>query len=160
MRQLILLTSLCVLSACSGDNLDSPIKTCQSVTASLLGSPLPSTLQVREHQTDKVQTVGLDFQLSDEKKTMNVVCTYQLAPSGDEAGEALFGQFERVPSSVLINGKSISKENLFNAINQATLSAGKKAIKDANEAGLEVINDAKNKGKEMANDVNDLIQKQ
>ncbi len=171
MRPLLLLTSLSLLSACSGDNLDSPIKTCKEVTTVLLGTQLPSTMQTREHQSDEAQTVVLDFQLSDQKKTMNVVCTYKTAPASDESGEALFGKFERVPSGVLINGKSTSRESLINAIHQATASAGKKAIKDANEAGLEIINkakttgkqiadEAKTTGKQIANDVNDFIQKQ
>ncbi len=171
MRNLILLGSLCVLSACTGDDLDTPIKTCQSVTTSLLGTQLPENLQARKHETDKVQTVVLDFRLADKQKNMNVVCTYNLAPVGEDSDIALFGKFERTPSAVLINGKSTSRENLFNAINQATISAGKKAIKETNEAGAEMLNnaketgtemlqDAKETGKKIANDVNDFIQKQ
>ena len=171
MRNLILLGSLCFLSGCTGDDLDTPTKTCQSVTATLLGTQLPEKLQTREHQTNEKQTIVLDFQLSNEQKNTNVVCTYKLAPVGENSDIALFGKFERVPSMVSINGKTVSNKELFNAINQTTVNAGKKLIKETNEAGrkmlnnaseagAEILNEAKNKGKKIANDVNDFIQKQ
>ena len=133
MRQLILLSTLCVLTACSGDNLDSPIKTCQAVTATLLGTQLPETMQTREHESNDTQTVVLDFQLSDQKKTMNVVCTYKPATVGEDSGVELLGKFERVPSGLLINGKSTPREALFKAINKATVTAGKEVAKEAND---------------------------
>lgn len=160
MRQLILCTSLCVLSACSGDNLDNPVKTCKSVTAVLLDSPIPVTTQDTQQQTDEQQVVTLNFQLSDAKKDITVVCRYKPALISDDSGVELFGKFERVPSSVIINGQSTPKRTLFDAINQATLNAGGEVLKDANKAGLEMINDAKDMGKKMADDVNDVIQNQ
>ncbi|MCK5812759.1 MAG: hypothetical protein KAH03_00805 [Cocleimonas sp.] len=133
MRQLVLLSSLCILTACSGDNLDSPIKTCQAVTAALLGTPLPATMQTRQHESSETQTVMLDFQLSDEKKTMNVVCTYKTALVGEDSGVELIGKFERVPSGLIINGKNTPREALFKAINNATVTAGKKVAQETNE---------------------------
>jgi len=158
MRLLILCTSLCVLSACSGNNLDNPVKTCKAVTAVLLGSPIPTTVQETQQQTDDQQVVTLNFQLLDAKKEVTAVCSYKPALVGEDSGVGLFGEFERVPSSVVINGQSVPKRSLFDAINQATLNAGSEVLKDANKAGLEMMNDAKDMGKQMANDVNDVIQ--
>jgi hypothetical protein len=129
MRQLILCTSLCVLSACSGDNLDNPVKTCKSVTAVLLGSSIPATVQDAQKQTDGKQVVTLNFKLSDAKKKVKVICSYKPALVGEDSEVELFGQYERVPSSVIINGQSVPKRTLFDAINQATLSAGTELLK-------------------------------
>lgn len=160
MRKILLLSGLCLLTACSGDNLDTPIKTCKSVTSVLLGTQIPATVQETQQQTDEIQTVILNFQLSDEKKNIKAVCTYKTAAVGEDSEVELFGKFERVPSKVTINGQVVPQRTLFDAINQATVNAGSQVAKDVNKKGLEVINDAKEAGKGMANEVNDFIQKQ
>jgi hypothetical protein len=160
MRQIILLSGLCLLTACSGDNLDTPIKTCKSVASILLGSHIPATVQEAQQQTDVAQTVILSFQLPNQNKDTMVICNYSLAPVGQETDEGLFGKFERVPSAMQINGQTIPRQALFDAINQATVNAGRQVVKDANKAGAEILQNAKNTGKKMADDVNDFIQKQ
>jgi hypothetical protein len=160
MRQIILLSGLCLLTACSGDNLDTPIKTCKSVASVLLGSQIPATVQEAQQQTDAAQTVILSFQLSDQKKDIMVICGYSPAPVGQEADEGLFGKFERVPSSMQINGQAVPRQALFDAVNQATVNAGRQVAKDVNKEGLEMMHNAKDAGKKMADGVNDFIQKQ
>jgi hypothetical protein len=160
MRQLILLSSLCVLSACSGDNLDTPIKTCKSVTSVLLGTQIPASVQETQQQTDEKQIVSLNFKLSDEKREINVHCTYKPAAVGEDSGVELFGTFERTPSIVTINGQSVPRRTLFNAVNQATLNAGRQVAKEVNNVGLDMLNNAKDTSKQMADDVNEFIQKQ
>ncbi len=160
MHKILLLSSLCLLTACSGDNLDTPIKTCKSVAFVLLGAQVPANVQETQQQTDEIQTVTLNFQLSDEKKNIKAICTYKKAPVGEDSGVELFGQFERVPSKMTINGQAVPQRALFDAINQATVNAGRQVAKDVNKKGLEMLNNAKDAGKGMANEVNDFIQKQ
>lgn len=160
MRQFILLSGLCLLSACSGDNLDSPIKTCKSVTSVLLGTQIPTTVQESQQQANEKQIVNLKFQLSDQKRQMDVNCTYNPATVGEDSEVELFGKFERTPSLVTINGQSVPRRALFNAINQATVNAGQEVVKDVNKIGVEMLNNAKDTSKQMADDVNDFIQKQ
>lgn len=160
MHKILLLSGLCLLTACSGDNLDTPIKTCKSVTSVLIGEKIPATTEETQQQTDETQTVTLSFQLSDEKKNIKAVCTYKTATVGEDSEVELFGKFERVPSKVTINGQVIPQRTLFDAINQAMLNAGSQVAKEMNKKGLEALHDAKEAGKGMANEVNDFIQKQ
>jgi hypothetical protein len=160
MRQFILFSSLCLLSACSGDNLDTPIKTCKAVTSVLLGAKIPTTVQETQQQTDEKQVVNLSFQGSDQKREININCTYKRAAVGEDSEVELFGKFERTPSLVTINGQSVPRRALFDAINQATLNAGRDVAKDMNKVGVEMFNNAKDTSKQMADDVNDFIQKQ
>ncbi|MCK5918858.1 MAG: hypothetical protein KAG34_10545 [Cocleimonas sp.] len=160
MRKILLLSGLCLLAACSGDNLDTPIKTCKSISSVLLGSDIPATVQETQQQTDETQTVTLNFQLSDEKKNIKTICTYKTAATGEESGVELFGKFERVPSKMTINGQAVPQRALFDAINKATLNAGRQVAKDVNQKGLDMMNNTKEAGKDMASDVNDFIQKQ
>ncbi len=134
MRQLVLLSSLCVLlSACSGNDLDSPVKTCQSVASILIGSALPSNIQATQKDNSDGQIVILAFQLSDEQREMNVECRYELESGGDSDTE-LFGKYEKVPSGMLINGQAVRRPDLIRAINSATVKAGKKVVKEADAA--------------------------
>jgi hypothetical protein len=160
MRQLLLLSGLCLLSACSGDNLDTPIKTCKAVASVVLGYQIPATTQEKQQKSDKKQMITLSFQAADEKQAVNVACTYKLALVGEDSEVELFGQFERVPSIMIINGQSVPQRTLFDAINQATVNAGRQVAKDVNKAGAEILNNAKETGKKVADDVNDFIQKQ
>ncbi|RTZ63968.1 MAG: hypothetical protein DSZ29_06210 [Aquificaceae bacterium] len=133
MRKLIIVSSFCfLLSACTGDDLDTPIKTCKAITAVLIHAQVPETVKATQKETGDVQVTTLDFNLSDEKETVNVVCSYKLAEVGQEASEDLFGKYERVPSKMVINGNNVVQKDLMRAINTATLQAGKKALKDAN----------------------------
>ena len=136
MRQLVLLSSLCVLlSACSGNDLDSPVKTCQSVASILIGSALPSNIQATQKDNSDGQIVILAFQLSDEQREMNVECRYELeSASGGDSDTELFGKYEKVPSEMLINGQAVRRPDLIRAINSATVQAGKKVVKEADAA--------------------------
>ena len=134
MRKLIVISGFCVLlSACTGDDLDTPIKTCKAVTAVLINAQVPATVKATQQEKEGMQITTLDFNLSDEKKLVNVVCGYEVASEGQEESFDLFGEFERVPSKMTINGNNVSREDLIRAINSATLKAGKKAVKDAND---------------------------
>ena len=133
MRKLIMISGFCIfLNACTGDDLDTPIKTCKAVTAVLINAQVPATVKATQQETGDMQVTTLDFNLSDEKKPVNVVCSYKVAFVGQEASSDLFGKFERVPSKMVINGNNVTQEDLIRAINSATLQAGKKALKDAN----------------------------
>ena len=160
MHKILLLSSLCLLTACSGDNLDTPIKTCKSVAFVLLGAQVPANAQETQQQTDETQTVTLNFQLSDEKKNIKAICTYKKAAVGEDSGVELFGQFEHVPSKMTINGQAVPQRALFDAINQATVNVGRQVAKDVNKKGLEMLNNAKDASKGVASEVNDFIQKQ
>ncbi|HIO92269.1 MAG TPA: hypothetical protein EYG68_05410 [Leucothrix mucor] len=160
MHKIILLSGLCLLTACSGDNLDTPIKTCKSVASVLLAAQIPATAQETQQQTSEAQVVVLNFRLSDEQKDVTVNCIYEPAAMGEDSNVDLFGEFERVPSKMTINGQVVPRRALFDAVNQATLNAGKQVAKDVNQKGLDMINNAKETGKGMANNVNDFIQKQ
>ena len=134
MRKLIMMSGFCVLlSACTGDDLDTPIKTCKAVTAILINAQVPATVKAIQKEAEGMQITTLNFNLSDEKKLVNVVCSYKAASEGQEESFDLFGDFERVPSKVTINGNNVPRENLIRAINSATLQAGKKVAKDAND---------------------------
>jgi len=160
MHKILLLSGLCLLTACSGDNLDTPIKTCKSVASVLLGTQIPATIQEAQQETSESQTVILSFELSDEKKKTTAICNYKIAPTGGDSGVELFGKFERVPSRMTINGQVVPQRTLFDAINQATVNAGRQVAKDVNKKGLEMMNNAKEAGKGMADNVNEFIQKQ
>ena len=160
MRQVLLLSGLCFLSACSENNLDTPIKTCKSVASVVLGYQLPATTQEAQQQSDTKQIVKISFQGSDEKQVVNVSCTYKLALVGENSEVELFGKFERVPSIMMINDQAVPQRTLFDAINQATINAGRQVAKEVNKAGLEALDHAKEVGKKAADDVNDFIQKQ
>ena len=129
-----MISSFCVLlSACTGDDLDTPIKTCKAVTAVLINAQVPTTVKTVQKEAGDMQVTTLDFNLSDEKKLVNVVCSYKATSVEQEESADLFGEFERVPSKMTINGNNVSREDLMRAINSATLQAGKKAVKDAND---------------------------
>ncbi len=133
MSKLVMVGSLCaLLSACSGDDLDTPIKTCKAVTAVLINAQVPEAVKATQQVAGDMQSVTLDFNLSDEKRLVNVVCGYKKASVGEEEGSDLFGDYERVPSKMTINGNNVSPQDLIKAINSATFQAGKKALNEAN----------------------------
>lgn len=126
-KWLMLAVSTGLFAGCSGHNLDSPLKTCKTVTAVLAGNK--AVIWHGEKQTEQsgVQLqVTLDFRLEDqpESQLSQAVCIYGLSSQDMDYRNAM-GEYANVPTKLLINGQPIPERDLVQAINRATADTAK-----------------------------------
>lgn len=126
-KWLILAVLTGLFAGCSGHNLDSPIKTCKTVTAVLAGNK--AVIWHGEQQTEQsgVQLqVTLDFRLEDQPETQlsQAVCIYGLSSENMDYRISM-GEYSNVPTKLLINGQPIPDMDLVQAINRATVDTAK-----------------------------------
>ncbi|MFN3786745.1 MAG: hypothetical protein ACK4RS_07885, partial [Thiothrix sp.] len=111
-----------VFTGCSGHNLDSPLKTCRTVTAVLAGNKAVIWHGERQTEQTGVQLqVILDFRLEDQPETQlsQAVCVYGLSSQDMDYRNAM-GEYVNVPTKLFINGRPIPDQDLMQAINRAT----------------------------------------
>ncbi len=135
---LLSLSILSGLSACGKHDLSTPIKTCRSVMQALAGNQV--IIWHGEQQTEQrgdQLIVNLDFKLQGQgpNDISKAVCTYGLSSQDADYRNAM-GDYENVPSQLLINGKPIPRRDLAQAVNLATANTlntmGQEAIQRGN----------------------------
>lgn len=127
MRNGVVLLTIAGLAACSGHNLDTPIKTCKAVMGTLAaGKELVWHGERQEEQKDVQLVVTLEFRFADQPadQVSQAVCIYGLS-SPDLDYRLAMGEYSNVPTKMLVNGKPIPDWDLVQAINRATVDTAK-----------------------------------
>lgn len=127
-----------LLSACSGGHdLDSPIKTCKTVANQLLPFSVPNNAlsELIEDEASKL-TVILDFAAPANNRPVQLVCTYDF----EDLGPDVEGEFSNTPTGMTINGQSVARRDLFQAVNLATYATGEKVVKEGAQVVSETMN--------------------
>lgn len=128
-------TAIGLLSACSGGHdLDSPVKTCKTVANQLLPFAIPDNAlgEVIEDEARKL-TVVLDFAAPTSNRPVQLVCTYAF----EDLGPDVEGEYSNTPTGMTINGQTVARRDLFQAVNLATYATGEKVVKE----GAQVVSD-------------------
>lgn len=127
-----------VLGGCSGGHdLDSPIKTCKTVANQLLPFTIPNNALAEQIDDDaRKRTVILDFEAPTNQRPVQLVCTYDF----EDLGPDVEGEYSNTPTGMTINGQSVARRDLFQAVNIATYATGEKVVQE----GAQVVSDKMN----------------
>ena len=131
MRKFAIMLSAGMMFGCSGGHdLDNPVKTCKAVTVALAGDK--GVVWHSERQTEQAgeqMQVTLDFSLvgQTQGEVSQAVCIYGLS-SHDMDYRNTYGEYTNTPTGMMINGMPIPENDLFQAVNRATVDAADKVL--------------------------------
>lgn len=131
MHKFAIMLLISILAGCSGGHdLANPIKTCKAVTTALAGNRgIIWHSEKQSEQKGEQMQVTLEFSLVGQAQgdVSQAVCVYGLS-SHDMDYRNTFGEYTNTPTGMTINGAAVPENDLFQAVNRATVDAANKVM--------------------------------